>query len=423
MFRFLLLLFAVPLAFSNDSAERDRRLRTVRTTPGFVALWDFVHRGADGRFDAHKAKDVSPDLRLDAVNYVRDFWHAGRPATYADFPLLGRGPFGQAIRIRKENDADFRPLLMVPRERMHDSRLDVKGPGRSVSMVVWLIRESGGHALAGIWHEGTDLQGTGPAVKRVEPGRRQYALFTGLAANPGASSAHVSENGAKSFGDRYARNLSTTPEKIPEVPADAPTEVLDAAWTVAAFAFDNRRNTVTSYINGVATDFWIENPSKHPFFQWPARGWLQAQLHATPGVQEGEDSSFPRDQFYSPPEKKPRKRTVLSEAGEQRVELQEFEFTKVRVTLRKDAKSKYVPVNRELVSLRANPFWFAHDLYSPPSVRDGGPFTIGRVIHTSRSIGTTGYIGAVAVFDRALSARDMERLSRIRKPVSHTPAR
>ncbi len=57
------------------------------------------------------------------------YWGQGRAATYADFPLLGRGPFGQAIRIRKEEEATFRPFLFVPRARLHDSPVDIKGAG------------------------------------------------------------------------------------------------------------------------------------------------------------------------------------------------------------------------------------------------------------------------------------------------------
>ena len=37
-----------------------------------------------------------------------------------------------------------------------------------------------------------------------------------------------------------------------------------------------------------------------------------------------------------------------------------------------------------------------------PDAKSGGPFTIGRVIHSSHSVGFTGWIGGVAVFDRAL---------------------
>lgn len=46
----------------------------------------------------------------------------------------------------------------------------------------------------------------------------------------------------------------------------------------------------------------------------------------------------------------------------------------------------------------------------------GGPFTIGRVIHSSRSVGFTGWIGGVAVFKRALSADELKRLSDVRDP-------
>jgi len=101
------------------------------------------------RFTAHVPKGDSHDYALDAGNYVKDFWGEGRAAGYADFPLLGRGPFGQAIQLRKETEGTFRPLLFVPRERLHDSPIDLKGPGKSVTLVVWAIRESGNHALAG----------------------------------------------------------------------------------------------------------------------------------------------------------------------------------------------------------------------------------------------------------------------------------
>ncbi len=409
----LLAVFALHAA--GDAGEARRRVRAVASVPGFVALWDFVARDPhDGRFTAHTAPGVTHDLRLDAMNYVREYWGQGRPAAYADFPLLGRGPFGQAVRFLDESDPSFRPLLLVPRPRMHDSGLDAKGPHRSVSMVVWLIRQGGNHAIAGIWHEGTDLEHAAGRAARVEPGMRQYALFAGLAANNGASAAHVSENGRNSFGDKYARNLSVTRDLIPTVPASASGPQLDEAWSVVGFSYDNRRHTVTSYLNGHAPGYWIANPQTHPFYQWPARAWLQAQLRAQPGLQEGEDPAFPADQLYQPPEKKTLRRTLLSEDGLRRVELHEFEFTKVRVTFpKRGGRLDPAAVTRELAELRANPFWFGHDLYAPPSAAAGGPFTIGRVIHSGRSPGFSGFLGGVAVYSRALSAAEMLKLSRV----------
>lgn len=378
--------------------------------PGFAALWDFVERDpADGRFVAHTA-DQRRGFHLDAVNYVRDYWGLGRTASYEDFPLLGRGPFGEAVQLRPEADSTFRPVLVVPRARLHDTALDVKGPGRSVSMVAWIIRQSGFHAIAGIWHEGTDLKHADGEAKRVEPGMRQYALFAGLAANNGASAAHVSENGRSSFGDKYARNLSVTPDLIPTAAAEATGEELDKAWSTVGFVYDNSRGTVTSYLNGVAKDFWIEHPEKHPFYQWPARAWQQAQWRKQPGVQEGEDPSFPQDQLYEPPEKRVLKRTLISEDAQARIVIEEYEFTKVRVTYRKPDREV---IRKELAALRANPFWFGHDLYAPASADNGGPFTIGRVIHMGRSVGFTGYIGGVAVYSRALTKAQMLKLARV----------
>jgi hypothetical protein len=393
-FSVVLVLFA-PLY--GGEAEYRRRLEAVVRTPGLVAFWDFVKRDAETRrFAAHQPAPAAHAFSLDAVNYVSVYWDEGREASYEDFPLLGEGPFGQAVRIRAEADAAFRPVLMVPRERLHDTGLDVKGPGSSVSLVAWVKRESGNHAIAGIWHEGTDLKGPAGLARRVERGRRQYALFAGLAANPGAAAVHVSENGASSFGDRYARNLAVTPQ------------VLDEEWRAAGFVFDNRRNTVTAYFDGVASDFWIDNPEAHPFFQWPAKAWQQAEWRRQPGLQPGEDPNFPAGQFYSPPEDRRRRRTLLESRPGERVELEEFPFTKVRVTRRNGAV-----VRRELVALRVNPFWFGHDLYAPKTADDGGPFTIGRVIHSSRSVGFTGWIGGVAVFNRPLSRKEMGRLARI----------
>lgn len=285
--------------------------------------------------------------------------------------MVKEGPFGQAVVFRNETDPAFRPTLLVPRVRMHGSGLDSKGPGRSVSLVVWLRRDSGNHALAGIWHEGTDMGG----VTRVEAGRRQYALFAGLAANAGAAAAHVSENGSRSFGDRYARKLSVTPDIIPI-----------GQRASVALVFDNARNTVTSYLNGRAADYWIDTPAAHPFFKWPASAWGKT---------------------YNPPEATPRRREIVERTGSRRVELLTYEFTRVRVTHEKGR------MTRELVALRVNPYRFPHDLYNPQSPGDGVPFTIGRVIHTSRSVGFSGAIGGVAVFSRPLTKKQVRQLAQI----------
>lgn len=323
------------------------RVQTVTHTKGFAALWDFVKRdGPNGRFDAWKPASEKADLRLDALNYIQQYWGEGRPATYADIPVVNEGPFGQAIALPPVSDPAFRPLLLVPRERLHASGIDAKGPNRSVTLVVWIKRnpDSGTHAIAGIWHEGTDLKDHGSQATRVEQGRRQYALFAGLAANPGAAAGHVSDNGASSFGDKYARHIGVTQSKIPT-----------GEWASIALVFDNTHDRVTCYINGQTADYWIEDPARHPFFQWAARAWDRGE--------------------YRPPR----------------------QYVRLK--------------DNKLHALRVNPYWFPYDLYNPVTPEQGGPFTIGRVIHMGRNPSSPGTIGGVAVFSRALSAKDLRKLA------------
>jgi hypothetical protein len=418
------LAFACQAALAAESpattSRYEQRVATVINTPGCVAFWDFVKREPDGaqRFTAHVPQGAKNDFALDAGNYVKDFWGEGRKATYADFPLLGRGPFGQAIRIRKEEDATFRPFLFVPRSRLHDSPIDIKGAGKSVSVVVWAIRESGNHALAGIWHEGTDLkQGSTATIRKVERGQRQYALFAGLN-KEGSACGHVSENGAKSFGHLYAMHKSNSSDVAPAVPADSPAAVLDVSWQCFAMTFDHQRHELTGWLNGQDTGRWQENVQKAiPVIH---NAWRQGHLHREPGLQPGEDPDFPTDQFYNPPEDKPVSVKVLSETDDERVELQEFRYTRVKVTQRKTADGAWAITANDLADVRLNPWWYPHDsLYTPQNDGTGGPFTIGRVIHSSRSVGFTGWIGGVAVFNRALNAEELNRLSETRnaKPI------
>jgi hypothetical protein len=398
---------------SMAAAVAPDRIATVVNTPGCVAFWDFVKREPEGahRFTAHVPAGAATDYPLDAANYIQDFWGEGRAATYADFPLLGRGPFGQAIRIRKEEEKTFRPFLFVPRSRLHDTPLDIKGAGKSVTVVVWAIRESGNHALAGIWHEGTDLkQNETATIAKVERGQRQYALFAGLN-KQGSACGHVSENGASSFLNKYALHKCNSADLSPEVPADSPAEVLDKSWQCFAMTFNHQTHELTGWLNGVSGDRWLDNPKKDTLIKDAYNAYMQGYFAKLPGKQDGEDEAFPKAQYYNPPEAEPLSVKVLRESPEERVELREHRFTKIEVTLRGGRE-----VARDLVALRLNPWWYPHDLYTPKDAQSGGPFTIGRVIHSSRSVGFTGWIGGVAVFSRALTSGELKRLASLRHP-------
>ncbi|WP_201766827.1 hypothetical protein [Rhodopirellula sp. SWK7] len=398
---------------SRASASYRQHVETVTNTPGCVAFWDFVHResGPTSRFIAHVPAGSKNAFPLDANNYVKDYWGIGREATYDDFPLMGRGPFGQAILIRRESDSSFRPLLMVPRERMHDSAIDIKGPDRAVSVVVWAIRESGNHALAGIWHEGTDLKESATkGIQRAVRGQRQYAIFAGLE-RPGSACGHVSENGAGSFQYKYAMHKTYSTETSPEVPSESNAATLDQSWQCFAMTFDPKRAKIMSWLNGNATERWQDNIKRAVPQIYNA--WTQAELHRTPGIQPGEDPTYPADQYYQPPEDNLISKTLLNESPDRRIELHEFDYTRVNVTSERQADGTWRVINRDLVAVCKNPWWFPHPIYSPLDAQNGGPFTIGRVIHSARSVGFTGWIGGVAVFNQALDAKELKTLSSI----------
>lgn len=413
-------LLGLPLVWATAQAADpvQTRVQTVTGTPGLIAFWDFVKRepGAAGRFAAHVPKGTANDYPLDAGNYVKDFWGEGRDAGYGDFPLMGRGPFGEAIFIRKEKDENFRPFLQVPRKRLHNSPLDIKGADRSLTVVAWAIRQSGGHALAGIWHEGTDLKKeAGDDIRKIEPGQRQYGLFAGNNIT-GTACAHLSENGAGSFLNRFAMHKSNSADLSPAVPADSPAEVLDASWQCFAMTFNHETDELTSWLNGRSGDRWFDNPQGNQSLAHAYNAWRQGHFHREPGLQDGEDVNYPPDQYYNPPEDKPVSVKRISEHDKEKVELHEFGYTRVQVVFHKNDKGQWEVVNRDLIGLRLNPWWYPHQIYEPVDEGSGGPFTIGRAIHSARTVGFTGWIGGVAVFDRALSAEELAKLTAVALP-------
>lgn len=417
-----LLLTAIALISVKLSGQDSyaRRVSEVTRTPGLIAFWNFVERtdGPTGKGNFVALTSVNSEKRYELIpkNISREFWKTGEEATLSDFPLLGRGPFGQSVRFQDPKTLDDLPVLMVPRKDLHDSPLDVKGPGKSVSMVIWLLHEKHDHAIAGIWQEGTDSPPKGTPAKVIVPGRRQFGMFAGLGANTGSASVHISENGLASFGDVYARHLAATPEKLTHLRPGATDAEMDASWSVIGFTYDNLAKSITAYLNGVATEFWVKNPAEQNFYKHAAKAWKQARLAKIPGLQPGEDPDFQRDQFYEPPESVPLEESIESEMNGVRIVLRTYAFTKVRVTLRKQPDGTYVEQSAELAAIRANPYYFGHDIFAPKSVEDGGPFTIGRVIHSNRHATLTAWFGGVAVYARALSPEDMRRLAAIGRP-------
>ena len=402
---------------THFTTANQERVDLVRQIPGLVALWDFVQRRdswqAHNPFISIPGESGGRAYELEPRNISLDFWHQGPQATLDDFELLGRGPFGQAVRFSSPLSNEHLPVLAVPRKNLHDSPLDIKGKGKSVTLVVWLLYERGNHAIAGMWHEGTVTPKGEPPVIQV-PGKRQFGLFAGLQANKGGIGAHISENGGSSFGDIYARHLASAPTKMKQIKPDTKPADSDLFWNAVGMVFHNEENRVTAYVNGLAEEVWVENPKESRFFQHAYRAWQQGQLAAIDGVQPGEDVNYPKDQFYSPPEDEPLETKMIEQTSDRVVRLETYPFTKVEATYQVQPDGALgKPLKRELVAMRSNPYYFGYDIYAPKSIEQGGPFTIGRVIHSNRHPTLSAWIGGVAVFDRALSDDEMKRLATI----------
>lgn len=235
---------------------------------------------------------LPPIIHLNAGNYIKEYWGTGREASYADFPQLGRGPFGNAIRIVNESDPNFRPFLFVPRSGLHDTPLDIKGAGKSVSVVVWAIRESGKpFVLAGIWHEGTKYE-AGRNCWARESRTRTAAITAARLNKQGSACGHVSENGASSFLNKYALHKCNSLAQSPEVPADSPTDVLDNSWQCFAMTFDHEKDELTGWLNGVSGDRWLDNPKNDKLIASAYNAYMQGHYSRTPEKELTEDFYF-----------------------------------------------------------------------------------------------------------------------------------
>ncbi len=402
----------------------EEKISAVAAMPHFVALWDFVKTDRQGRYIAHTRPGDSNEYALEPRSIANDHYGGGFSISYGDFPRLNRGPFGQALRFESRETDTKLAQLAVPRARLHDSALDIKG-ARSVSLAAWIRYEGSNHFVAGIWHEGSDIRKSGSEA--LSRGMRQWALFCGLAANSGAASVHISDTGGGSFGNIYARHLAVTKQKMPKSPKPGGSgdPRIDNGWTMAGFVFDHDAHTAVAYIDGRrGEEHWIgeEQLKQGPFYRFHYDAWKQVVGAA--GQPLSGDRAVSAGQVYLPPRdgRNPANDVIVSyrsEAGdESRLAVKEvaYAFHKERIVVREiPREGRFVEaeiLERDLIGLCVNPYYFPGEIYAPASADQGGDFTIGKVVTHNDGNGMTGYIGAVAVFDGALSDEQMAQLAR-----------
>ena len=113
----------------------------------------------------------------------------------------------------------------------------------------------------------------------------------------------------------------------------------------------------------------------------------------TSRAEPGEDLNFPTDQIYNLPEDKLISVKRVSET----------------------ADDIWKTTARDLTDVHLDRWWLSPNSLYTRANHGGGPFIIGRLNHSSRSVGFTGWIGGVVVFNQALSAEQMAKLMALAK--------
>ena len=92
---------------------------------------------------------------------------------------------------------------------------------------------------------------------------------------------------------------------------------------------DHEKDELTGWLNGISGDRWLDNPKKDNLLASAYNTYMQGHFSCTTEKESAEDVTFPRDQYYNPPEGEPLSVKVLSHSGKQRVELHEHRNTKI----------------------------------------------------------------------------------------------
>ncbi len=427
-----------------QNTTQQARIDQVKNEPGLVAFWDFYKQGTygnnqtwDSYYDANVPGSVSYPLLLGTTNDASLYGLNNWPANYTQPAYDNSGPLGKGVLFD-------RGYLFgeVPRSYFDGKPLNISGY-QSFSMIAWMkfsATTDSRHGIAGIWDEG---------FWSKYSGKRQYCLFGGLFNMPKSTLCHISSTGASSYpqsnasGAQYARERSIHSRDVPV-----------GEWHAVGATYDHTTGILTSYVDGVATDFYYADPVQNDVYKY---------------VQDFKANTF----NYNWPIYDPRA-FVLKFQGynlinEQEhwvyVDLKNLQATYGHiVTDAAAAAAEYrvgIIAKRNGLSLFSSDTLFfnvlngngsmtlpsagyqngdqieavlfrkaANGTYSllqgaeKPirTLEDGAPFVIGRAAGTylaSPTVGTTAYFDGVAVFNKALSPQKMADLSFINPPANY----
>lgn len=177
-------------------------IKSVRSTPGFVALWQFDEEAGNAREAIGKGK-----FPLQEAN--------------GSVPRIEEGPLsGYAIQL------DGTKYLNLANDQT--GKLNIHGDGKEVTVIAW-VKWSGEQTgfVAGMWNE------------YAEGGKRQYGLFVSLPHYNGAEQVcgHISRTGKPTPPFPYSIDYSASNQLVPK-----------DQWVCIAFTYDGAY--IRSYLNG-----------------------------------------------------------------------------------------------------------------------------------------------------------------------------
>ena len=204
----------------------------ITSTKGLVAFWDFdkmANKTWTSSFDSSTGakaypvylRSIGDDKRYNPGDWKKD----GKAKLLYD----KSGPLGNAVKFNKGYI-----FGEVPREDFNEGPLDIRGK-MPFTMVSWVKFTGRRHFVSGIWDEGGwDKYG----------GRRQYAIFGGLFGSKGVI-GHISATGASSFpqstvgGSQYARIHSANGMSFK-----------NGEWVATAISYDPEKQEILTYQDG-----------------------------------------------------------------------------------------------------------------------------------------------------------------------------
>ena len=418
------MLASCQMVFGVEPKESNRQ--AVAETAGLVAFWDFNNAKDNAWISYYDSNVVDRAYPLylrrigDAVAYPVDGWPYQDDKSQLMYDSTG--PFGKAVRFNKGY-----VYGAVERKDFDGTPLDLHGK-RPFTMISWVKFTGSRHMVAGIWDEGGWDK---------YAGRRQAALFAGLFGRKGLT-AHISATGASSYpqstanGSQYAR-----------------CRALDGAafennqWVALAMTYDPATEEVRAYQNGVMTplavtdsveqdvyqykDKQAANPYKfrHPIYS-PLAFVLKYNGYslATNGISEHRLSidlekrslTYGRDQMAESRTPDFRLFFDIKRQGEsilsQVIEMNALDGQRAEIPFGvKVAMGDEVSTRLEMQS---DGVWQQVGTVVTRQIQEGAPFTFGRALGLGAeelNHGSQLYLDGVAVFNRVLSAKELEGLS------------